>query len=309
LPLIALPPPAPPALIAPVPPRKPVPPRGLGAESVVAQVGAADLAAIGDVAVIRLALTADLEVGEDVEALRLQVAEAAGQRRALLLRVPVLRRAEGDVRREAPVVAPQDDVDDAGDRIRAVDRRAAVLEDLDPIDRIERDQVEVGEHLLAVVGQAVRRDPPAVQQDERRCGAEAAQRDARSARSEAGAGSLRHRALVVDCERLQVLGDAGPRRLLDLFARHRRHRRCGLGVDAADVRSGDLDALERLRRRRRSRLCERGGTGAEQHAAGGQHQCMAELRRPHSSPPTGRCSRCASVRWPVQANADSVKPS
>src|SRR6185436_15894496 len=107
--------------------------RLVGAEAEVAQVLPADVAAIGDVAVVDLALATDLEVGEHVEALPLQVAESAGDRGALFLAVAVLRRAVARVHGQALIVLAQDDVDDAGDRVRAVDRRAAVLQDLDPL--------------------------------------------------------------------------------------------------------------------------------------------------------------------------------
>jgi len=56
-----------------------------------------------------------------------------------LWKPPVYALASPPVRRLAG-----DDVDDAGDRVRAVDRRRAVLEDLDALDHAERDRVEVG---------------------------------------------------------------------------------------------------------------------------------------------------------------------
>jgi hypothetical protein len=68
----------------------------------------------------------------------------------------------------------RDDVDDARDRVRAVDRRRAILEDLDAVDHGERDRVEVGRRGDTAGRRAV--DPAhAVDQHEHALGAEVAQ--------------------------------------------------------------------------------------------------------------------------------------
>ncbi len=78
-------------------------------------------------------------------------------------------------------------------RIRAVDGGGAVEQDLDAVDGVGGDHVQVGELLLAIVGQAVGRDAAAVDQHQGRGHAQAAQRDPRGAGREAVAEAGRHR--------------------------------------------------------------------------------------------------------------------
>ena len=51
-------------------------------------------------------------------------------------------------------IVAHDEVDDAGDRVRAVDRRRAAGDDLGPRDQRRRDGVEVGDLLGAGDGEA-----------------------------------------------------------------------------------------------------------------------------------------------------------
>ena len=158
---------------------------------------------------------------------------------ALAIALRVL--AAVDARLHAIEVAPGDQVDDAGDRIRAVQRRRAVLQYLDALDHCRRYLRNV---LQAAGGNA---QPLAVDQHQRAVGAEVAQVDVRAAhrltrgqgrraadRRAAGAGDV-----------LQDIGDRIEALLLDVLARDHQDRRRSLHVDLADARSGDFDAVQR----------------------------------------------------------------
>ncbi|MDQ6639659.1 MAG: hypothetical protein M3Z15_08345 [Pseudomonadota bacterium] len=127
---------------------------------------------------------------------------------ARLAAVTFLGNSIGGLEHRADEVLPEDDVDDAGDGIRAVDRRGAVLQHFDSLDRLERNLVQVDVGALRIVGEHRRRDATAVDEDQGRVGAEAAQRDARrGGAGEAAAVGKRYRALAVGRERLQVFSD------------------------------------------------------------------------------------------------------
>ena len=191
----------------------------------------------------QLAVLQVIDDGEDVVAVGGHVADAAAERAARLRAAAAFAVARRGRRHDAAKIPAHHDVDDAGDRVAAVDRRGAVLQDLDPLDGGQRDRVQVDADLLGaegVVGQAA-----AVQQDQRRRRAEAAQRCAR----EAGLG------VVADVERIgpgidtgRHPGDQLLRRLhaaaLDLLAADDLHRQRCLGVDAADARTDDLDLVQ-----------------------------------------------------------------
>ena len=166
--------------------------RFLRTESEVAQIGTADLLAAGTVPVVDFAFLGDLEVQKDVVLVLVDVTEAGRNGAALLDAVAIAGAAIRCLQHHALEVFLQDDVDDAGDGIGAVDRRAAVLQDFDSFHRFERDHVQVGEDLLAVVSQAVRRHPATVHEHQGRGSAEATQRDARGTRREAVAEGRGH---------------------------------------------------------------------------------------------------------------------
>src|SRR3546814_14787343 len=84
--------------------------------------------------------------------------------------------AETRARLESLIVALQDDVGDAGDRIRPIDRRSAVRNDLESVDRAQRDRRDVDALSRRAIGQ-----PVPIEQRERRVAAETAQIDRRSA--------------------------------------------------------------------------------------------------------------------------------
>ena len=95
--------------------------------------------------------------------------------------------------------------------------------------------------------------------------------------AETATESERHRALAVGRERLQILGDGALAGLIDLLLADDLHRRRRLDVGPADVRARDLDAFQRLPRRRRG-LREGKRPGAQQNTAARDHQPRAELR-------------------------------
>ena len=106
---------------------------------------------------------------------------------------------------EAVEVLAQDDVDDARDGVGAVHGRGAVLEDFDTLDRRHGDRVDVDEVGGDAFGERADRDAAAVDQHQRRVGAEAAQAD--------GDGAVGRRVLVVAARRERAV--AGGRHLLE----------------------------------------------------------------------------------------------
>ena len=152
--------------------------------------------------------------------------------------------------------APHDDVDHAGDRVRAIESRGAVQQDVDPLHRRGRQGRDVGE----LGPEAGPRQPAAVDQDQGRGGPQPPEVEARSVDG-VGAGpvgsrpldqgrprpgvvlrqpgeDLRHRGLSPPVERIAAQGD------------HRGDRRPGLTQKTA----GHHDVVDlrgrKLRRRR-----------------------------------------------------------
>ena len=196
-----------------------------------------------------------------------EVADARGDRAAELLAVALVRRAARRGGRDAGVLLAQDDVDHARDRVGAVDRGCAVLQDLDALDGVERHLVQVDERPLAVVGQPVDGEPAAVDQHERVVRAEPAQRHAGGAGAEAVDERVGDRAVVVRGDRLHDRRDRLQARRLDVLARDRLDRRRRLGVHALDVGAGhvDLDVLRQRRPRDQQRHGEREGREVRLH--------------------------------------------
>ena len=209
-----------------------------------------------------------------VEAVLGEVAEAARDGRAPLLQAAALGVAEAHAGLGTLEVAAQDDVDHAGDGIRAVDSRSAVLQDLDALDGADRDAVEVDEVDVDVLGEAVVGQAAPVEQHERGVDAQATDRHGRGARGEGVAGA---RAFVegAAADHGQVTQHVIQRRLaraLDVLARDHRHGLEGFGVDPLDVGAGDLDALGRLLSQSRRR-----GEATEHADRDGQLSLVAGL--------------------------------
>ena len=181
---------------------------------------------------------------EDVVAVGRDVAHAARQVEARHAQRAVLVEAVLDLRVQAGEVTAQDDVHHARDRLRAVDRRGAVLEDVDAVDRRDRDRVHAGQHFLEA-GDAVGRDAPAVDQHQRRAAAQATQRDRRRTRREAAELDAAQ-ATLHDGQLGDDVAERRGARTHHILARDHRDGRRGLHVGALDVGTGDLDALQLL---------------------------------------------------------------
>ena len=104
----------------------------------------------------------DRDTAHDVEALLVQLAVAAHHRAAEDVAAASLRDVHKALRRDADHVFFRDEVDDAADRIGAIDGGRTVFQHFDTLDREQRDLVDI--HHAAV--QTVRGNPAAVQQDE-----------------------------------------------------------------------------------------------------------------------------------------------
>ena len=205
-----------------------------------------DLAAARELPLGRTQLRAPVGAGgqHHVVAVGLEIAVALGHADVGLARTTArIRDARG-----ADAVggaAPGDEVDDAGDRIRAVQRRRAVGQHLDALDRRDRDAIEVdGVRRAGQRLPAERRQPPPVEQHQRAVLAEVVDRDA--GESEA-LGTDRTRFDRRAHDGRQVLDEIGSRRVaaaLDRLALDHLHRQRRLGIDAADRRARDLDTIE-----------------------------------------------------------------
>src|SRR4029434_848792 len=81
----------------------------------------------------------------------LVIAETEHQRSGEFTGILVCRIAVFDVDLRVAVIAPQLEVDHTGNRVRAVSRRSAILQDLDTLNRGARNGIEVEESLVATV--------------------------------------------------------------------------------------------------------------------------------------------------------------
>ncbi len=187
---------------------------------------------------------ADVQAEEGIPAVSGQIAGAGGQGRLLRVAIAVTGQAIGATQDGALEVAAQDDVDHAGDGIGAIDCRGAVLEHFHALDGIERNGAQVGEDLLAVVGQAVGGHAAAVQQDQGRARAQAAQRNAGATTGKAVAEGLGDGAGAISGQGLQVFGNRGLAGAVDFLAGYYLHRRRRFSVGARNVRTGDRDAVQ-----------------------------------------------------------------
>ena len=136
-----------------------------------------------------------------------------------------------------------DEVDHAGDGVRAVDGASAFLQHIDALDQVDRDDVDVDRGGRRV---AVDADAAAVEQHEGALGAQATQFDVRLARA-AAVVHLRVAGRAGNGGNLlQQVTEGGDARALDGCRIDREHRAGGLGVDAPHARAGDHDFVERV---------------------------------------------------------------
>ena len=213
-----------------------------------AEVDAALGAVIGGLRVVPVPQH-DVVAVEEVrghEQARLVVGQAIAEVGGVFLPVLLARRPRRGRDLGALVVLAQDDVDDPGDGVGPVDRRRAVLEDLDPVHGPQRDAVEVDEAVGDVLGEAVVGDAAAVEQDQRGTLAQAAERDAGAARREGVGELLVEGAAAVLGQVAQHLGDRIDTHLFDVFTVQAQDGLGPLHVDALDVRAGDFHLLELL---------------------------------------------------------------
>nr|GEU28061.1 hypothetical protein [Tanacetum cinerariifolium] len=213
---------------------------GIGRVAVTAQVGLADVAAVLAVAVFQAVALRVFGVEDEVELVFIEIALAVGDRCLVLLGVAVAREAGVGLHLQAFEVLAQDDVDHAGNRVGAIGRRSAVLEDLDPFDDLHRYGGQVGKALLAVVGAGERRHAAAVEQHQGGRCAQAAQRDRGGARGKTVAEAGRQRTGAVGGQGLQVFRDRGFARFHQIFAGDHLHRGSGFGGGALDARAANL---------------------------------------------------------------------
>ena len=145
-------------------------------------------------------------------------------------------------------IALGDEVDHAADGIGAVDRRCAVAQHLDPVDRREGNRIQVDRPPL----QTVRGDAAPVQQHQRGVGALPAQVRAGHAVvaalllvDDAGIAGQVVRTVAGDVQVHQQLLGRGDALAIDLRPVDHRDRQRLLHIGALDARAGDRDAVER----------------------------------------------------------------
>ncbi|CAN5383448.1 hypothetical protein BH10PSE4_BH10PSE4_37390 [soil metagenome] len=139
-----------------------------------------------------------------------------------------------------------DEVDDAGDGVRTVGRRRAVLQHLDPADGRAGDDVGV-DNAGPGRGQGVDRHAPAVQQHQGALRAQAAQVDRARAFRALGAtvelvGVAQH--AVRDRQRLEQFHRRGRALLLQVLGADHIDRQRGVLRRAANERTGDDDLFD-----------------------------------------------------------------
>ena len=173
------------------------------------------------------------------------------------LRKPVGPVRGAEVRRDLEPLELwlQNDIYDARDGIRAIDRRGAVLEHFDSLDHSKRQRRQIDKWTLAVVGERIRRHPMPIDQHERRIERQPAQRYAARAAGECAAEVLRQRAAVVGRQCADDVSNRELAALFDLRGVDHLHRRGRLNVSAPNVGSGDDDGHEGIAGLRAALLC------------------------------------------------------
>ena len=290
------------------------------------RVGAAGLAGIGelrDVAVARAdRLLLDVETARDEIDRRARPVTPAelvvlGLAVVLLQELAVLRlRAEAVLRRLG------DDVDDAGDRVRAVERRRARLEHLDAADHDVGDRVEVDRGGNAA-GRGAVDVAQAIDEHERALGTEVAQVDRGRAGADAAAvGRIAEVARIVELrveaarrggDALQRVGDRGKAGARDRLLVDGDDGGGLVGRVATDARAGDDDVALGDRvgigdvgaglRRCGLRECRQGGHAGDEREGGdaradgrsGRDHCFP-LGEPPRARARGSCGRIGRMQ-------------
>ena len=171
------------------------------------------------------------------------------------LRVAIRLRDAGVAADLGAVVAlAEDDVDHSGDGVRSIDRRGAVLQHLDALDRGVGDGVQVGRRVCA---RAARNHAAAVDEHQRAGRAEAAECDAD--RAVVPVVHLRVDGVALLRQRLEEIADGDAAGGLDLIAADDGDGRRRVQVFAADAGSSDDDLFARGLLRARGRSARDGG--------------------------------------------------
>nr|WP_229425366.1 hypothetical protein [Massilia sp. Se16.2.3] len=204
----------------------------------------------------------EVEHAEHVKTIGREVAEAGAEAGGAFAGAAMLGARGGGGQVDARIVLAGDEIDHAADGVGAVDRRGAVLQYLDTLDRPGGDVVQVDAGIVAgggEVGQAA-----AVEQYQCRRHAQAAHVGAVHAALARGAvrnaGTVRQ-GRRVGADVAHQFGRGGDAHLVDGFARNHFHRQRRFAVEPLDRGARDQHPLYfRFRRRGlpcRLRLCNR----------------------------------------------------
>src|SRR6185369_13819625 len=134
--------------------------------SIRAQIAGADPLAAWSVTGVHCLLAGGFDVEKNVVSVGSQAAPSRGDAEARCLAISILTDGVAKLTRKSLEAPAQDDVDHAGDCVRPVDCRTAVLEYLDAVHDIEWQRAEVHEGTLTVISQSVCGRSPAVDQHE-----------------------------------------------------------------------------------------------------------------------------------------------
>ena len=188
----------------------------------------------------------------------------------------VLRHAAAGANRQAVVVRAGDGIHDARGRVGAVDRRSAVAQDLDSRHGRGGKLVHVDchrGHTALGLADRMRRQPAAVEQDERIARPDTAEIDRGVVAAGVGAEriTLVERDRTSDRERFEQFGRRGHGAQVEVLHANDSHGQRLLLFEPPDVGTGDGEGLHQLRlgargrtgRRRRSGRRLRGQSGGE----------------------------------------------
>jgi hypothetical protein len=223
-------------------------------------------------------LLVEVDETEEVEAVLVVVAHAQAQVGRVCRTARMLRRVQAERDRAALVILARDEVDHAGDGVRAVQRGSAVAQDFDALDGSEGDGVQVGSRRVErAVG-----DATAVQQHEGLVRAQAAQVGEGSAAGGSTNGLRRRLLNLHRADALHDLLDGRDALLLQVVRLDDGDRLGGFRVDALDRRARDFHALN-------GGVLGEGARGNGEHAAAeSQEKTRTDLRTlEHGFPPEG----------------------
>ena len=284
---------------------------GDGSAASVGRQSAVGLVGVDEVALVAAQRLVVLhrQRGDEVESLRLEIAEAAHQRGAVDFPALLLRHVDQGVDDQAAEIGAHDEVDDAADSVGAVDGTGPVFQNFDALDGGERNLVQVDRAPVQAVGG----HPPAVEKDQGRVATLAAQVGAGgpvvATRGSVDDVRLRGQvvqAVAVDVELHDQLLGAGNALACQLGTADGLHRQRTFGLDALDARPGDGDPLVG---RCLLRQCVAGQAHKHQHQrAKKELQFHRGSSRKDGARPLLRSDRAATHRHSVVAQDRSAHP-